>query len=313
MSTTHPTTSMKGKSRHEGITPQNILKVDNIPEGTFPVIDPYSKKLFVPLESMMDTRAMHREGVPSLCRIFLEGRCRQGTNCFQAHADTSVIQRLRSEALSQPSCCMAHGAPSSLGDIPEDLLIALKDDDESVVQEISVSEICVTNGFMLLFGAQRQEAELMNTPVVCVPVSALCRLHSGHNGSPCCRFEAECNFVHVCREVVARIAAGKVTEMASTPTFANPPDIMPLEVTVSVSSGRRQMGSSPMIRLSNSTGASPLGPPSGAIYSTLAATAPTGKEPSSPMMSRSVNSTASGTVWRHNPYASSQVSSVIET
>ncbi|EPY32028.1 hypothetical protein STCU_03013 [Strigomonas culicis] len=300
---------------------------------------------------MIETRAMHRQGVPSLCRIFLEGRCRQGANCFQAHADTTAVAVLRKQALAQPSCCIAHGVQCVLSGIPIDVTIFIKADDESVLDSLRLSEVAMTNGLRTLISAQCTGAS--GPAEVYVPISSLCRLHAGHNGSPCCRFEGDCGFVHLCREVLARLklasaladglktplcdtATPAPAEKAAAPESAAPlpmqlvtspiaisvPDMAPkppFEITASTPTARRgQMSSS---RLSTSVGVVRT-PPITFDPMALASTAPSIKDPQSfpfsmsPFTSRSFSSTPNGVVWRHNPYASTvpqQASSVIET
>ncbi|CCW65566.1 unnamed protein product [Phytomonas sp. EM1] len=79
------------------------------------VIDPATCMLRIPLIYIHKTRAQNRSGSPSLCQLFLNNRCRQGSNCFQVHADLSVVMSLRNEVDSLPYCCMAHGDADRLG------------------------------------------------------------------------------------------------------------------------------------------------------------------------------------------------------
>lgn len=224
----------KGKKTSKNASNQNVLDASSAPPGTFAVIDPFSKKLFIPFESMVETRAMHRQGVPSLCRIFLEGRCRQGANCFQAHADTNAVVVLRKQALSQPSCCIGHGVQCVLAGIPIDVTIFVKGDDESVLETLRLSEVAMTNGLRTLIAAQCTNPS--SPAEVYVPISSLCRLHAGHNGSPCCRFEGDCGFVHICREVLTRMnlvtpPANGVTSSAADKVVLSPTDKVVLSPT----------------------------------------------------------------------------------
>ncbi|AIN99942.1 hypothetical protein LPMP_283100 [Leishmania panamensis] len=324
------------KGPPEGRSVQNVLSTDGIPPGTFAVIDPLSKRLFIPLESMLDTRAMHRKGVPSLCRVFLEGRCRQGTNCFQAHANIDLVLELRAKALAVPTCCALHGSPSDMSGIDPTLRLVVRNDDGETVGLARLRQALVTNGLRTLIAAQ-VSAVGMPAPVdVVVSTAALCRSHSGADGSPCCRFEGECNFVHLCRHVVAQInqrrEAVKAEEHLAAPVlavgkhsetcqdeFMTVPDMASNRPTSSPLQLRSQPASTVMVPMSVSAN---LGVTPSIRFDplALAVTAPSAMPDSgallmgrSPLMSRSFSSTPSGLVWRHNPYNSSHASSVIET
>jgi hypothetical protein len=79
-------------------------------QGRLIVVDPMRPKLRVPLSAIQNTRALTRSGAnPSLCMLFLHGKCRQEGNCHQVHADPATIHALREEAASQPTCCQEHG------------------------------------------------------------------------------------------------------------------------------------------------------------------------------------------------------------
>lgn len=121
MSTANNHNNRRGRQQNE---PHTWLKAVGAPPGTFPVIDPHSKRLFIPMNGMRESRALHREGVPSLCCLYLEGRCRQGANCYQAHADPDIVKALRPGALSQPTCCPLHGSvlQGQIGSVPPPLL-----------------------------------------------------------------------------------------------------------------------------------------------------------------------------------------------
>ncbi|KAG5474547.1 hypothetical protein LSCM1_03334 [Leishmania martiniquensis] len=319
----------------EGRSVQNVLSTEGIPPGTFAVIDPLSKRLFIPLEFMLETRAMHRKGVPSLCRVFLEGRCRQGANCFQAHANVDLVRELRAKALAEPTCCALHGGPSDASGIDPALRLIVRNDDGETVGCAQLQRTLVTNGLRTLIAAQVNAAGMPAQVDVVVPTSALCRLHSGADGSPCCRFEGECNFVHLCRQVVVGIDQrrenAKVEKHVAAPVSAGgrPPGANYEEYKAVVETGINRYAFSPLqmrpqpassvtvpMSVSANLGATP---PIRFDPLALAATAPSPTPDSglpmgrSPLMSRSFSSTASGLVWRHNPYNSSHASSVIET
>lgn len=319
----------------EGRPVQNVLSTDGIPPGTFAVIDPFSKRLFIPNEAMLDTRAMHRQGVPSLCRVFLDGRCRQGSNCFQAHANADVVANLRLAALEEPTCCAFHGARSDSTGLDPSLTLLFKNDDGDTVLRARLEETVVTNGLRTLIAAQANAVGMMSPTEVAVPTSSLCRLHSGQAGAPCCRFEGECNFVHLCRELVPRTEP-QMSLAAATPSYAPPlvsvvasgpaPDevITMMDATahpppMSAAQSRGMPASSFTVPMSVSANLG-VTPPIRFDPFALAATAPSPLPDSSgplmgrsPIMARSFSSTTSGLVWRHNPYNSSHASSVIET
>ncbi|KAG5500635.1 hypothetical protein JKF63_03731 [Porcisia hertigi] len=323
------------KSAVEGRSVQNVLSTDGIPPGKFAVIDPLSKRLLIPTGLMLDTRAMHRQGVPSLCRVFLEGRCRQGANCFQAHANIDAVCELRAKALADPTCCAFHGTPSDASGIDPALRLVVRNDDAVVVGRVPLRQTMVTNGLRTLIAAQAHDVGMSSQTEVVVPTSALCRSHSGADGSPCCRFESECNFVHLCRHAMTLIAqrreaerveclpapvlvVGKSPEanheefMTVLDRAVNLPSSSPLQI-------RSQPASSMTVPMSVSTN---LGVTPTIRFDpfVLAATAPSSMPDNSallmgrsPIMSRSFSSTPSGLVWRHNPYNSSHASSVLET
>jgi hypothetical protein len=314
---------------------QNILSTDGIPPGTFAVIDPFSKRLFIPTEAMLDTRAMHRKGVPSLCRVFLEGRCRQGANCFQAHANVDVVEALRAAALKEPTCCTVHGARSDASGLDPSLTLLIKNDEGTTVLRARVEETVVTNGLRTLVAAQANAVGVVTPTEVMVPTSSLCRLHSGLAGVPCCRFEGECNFVHLCRQLVPRTEpqvglAVEVPPCAAPliPVVGTEPEQeeamrllgpVPNHIPTLPVPMRGQPASSFTVPMSVS-GNLGVTPPIRFDPSALAVTAPSPLPDSggpllcrSPVMARSFSSTASGLVWRHNPYNSSHASSVIET
>ncbi|KPA85064.1 hypothetical protein ABB37_01481 [Leptomonas pyrrhocoris] len=319
----------------EGRPVQNILSTDGIPTGTFAVIDPFSKRLFIPTEAMLDTRAMHRKGVPSLCRVFLEGRCRQGSNCFQAHANVDVVTALRAAALEEPTCCALHGARSDASGLDLSLALLTQNDSGDTVLRARLEETVVTNGLRALIAAQANAVGMVAPTEVVVPTSSLCRLHSGLAGAPCCRFEQECNFVHLCRQLVRR------TEPQGGLAAEDPPYVVPMisvigsdpapdevmtmldtatnHLLTSSAQGRGPPASSFNVPMSVSANLG-VTPPIRFDPLALAATAPSPTPDSgvqmmgrSPIMARSFSSTTSGLVWRHNPYNSSHASSVIET
>ncbi|AIN98359.1 hypothetical protein LPMP_220650 [Leishmania panamensis] len=79
------------------------------------VVDPVTRKLLIPTQYIFETRAQQRGTLPSLCQLFLAGRCRKGQGCYQLHADWEAVQRLRSQVDSLPCCCPTHGDKDHIG------------------------------------------------------------------------------------------------------------------------------------------------------------------------------------------------------
>ncbi|RNF23489.1 uncharacterized protein Tco025E_02781 [Trypanosoma conorhini] len=303
--------------------PRHLLSAEDAPWGTFAVIDPFSRMLFVPQASMCDTLAMHRPGVPSLCRLHMEGRCRQGNSCYQAHADVSVVGQLREAALQEPTCCAQHGAKSDVEGLATNLeVVVVGGDDTEQLLRTTPARLTVTKGFRFLVKKQTAEGGGEKPAVVLVPIDSLCRLHSS---SPCCRFGHECNYVHLCRELVKQLnepsepkADCRSKEEAAQATQPSPMGVL----TVCCSPPR---SNTKLVTLATETeiplGMSPLQilscsgtffhrPPATGMVSLSGSP----KLGASPVMSRSYNSTSLGIVWRHNPYGGgSSASSVLET
>lgn len=206
------------------------------PPGTFAVIDPKSRRLHIPVEAIMETKARHRQGVPSLCLIYLAGRCRQGAKCFQAHADAKVVEELRARALQEPTCCQAHGVSLNshtkhlLKSFPPTALVAVFADrsksetdcsgdaprrSSEVLLTVPLRHVSITARLVSFFESQfpqmnkpsRGDKSMcrMNPITIEVPLSAVCRLHLQRGDSMCCRFDEHCKFVHLCREMAATL------------------------------------------------------------------------------------------------------------
>ncbi|CBZ27041.1 conserved hypothetical protein [Leishmania mexicana MHOM/GT/2001/U1103] len=86
------------------------------------VVDPVTRKLLIPTQYIFETRAQQRGTLPSLCQLFLSGRCRKGQGCYQLHADWEAVQRLRSQVDSLPCCCPTHGDKDHIGVLENALL-----------------------------------------------------------------------------------------------------------------------------------------------------------------------------------------------
>ena len=149
------------------------------------VVDPYSRKLEVPRNFLHETHALHRVGIPSLCMLYLDGRCRAGTLCHQAHVDLEIIEFLRKEALSVPTCCHEHGDSHSaeVVQLIGDRTIWLNG------QEIPARSFAGTLGLQrLIRESTGKDVELL--------ARFICRLHLSNK----CRYVEECNHVHMCRD-----------------------------------------------------------------------------------------------------------------
>lgn len=315
---------MVGGTRKKRKSPQWLFSEENIPFGTFAVIDPFSRMLFVPLFFMHDTLAMHRPGVPSLCRLFLRGRCRQGTSCFQAHADVDVISHLREAALREPTCCVFHGARGVIDCAPNDMeIVVVKDDTQEEVLRTTLAHTARTKGLRLLLEKKLFDNTLGNPNTLVVLSSFLCRLHTS---CPCCRFGHDCNFIHLCREKVGEMNDVKKTEESVNENIQEAQEsqqsffsAFAINCSFSQTNSKTAVGqqeggdgvsdanklqiSSPSINLLNKTNTAP-------IVSLIG----TPKLGTSPAMSRSHNSTLLGVVWQHNPYfVGSSTSSFAET
>lgn len=196
-------------------------------------IDTASTKLTIPIAAVEPTLAFEDDGlVPGLCRLYLEGRCRQGDRCFQVHADPTVIAQLRSEAYTNPSCCPVHGAKCKLEGFPLGLAVIIdpprereatsftdaKGENASTNDSSSNGETSTPAN-----GAEPKDAkekdlehkavimlhnvcptrylwaryEETGSMLIHVPKSKICREHR----KGLCRFGDECSFLHLCRQI----------------------------------------------------------------------------------------------------------------
>lgn len=160
------------------------------------VVDPMTRKLTIPYEHILETRAQLRGSIPSLCQLFLAGRCRQGEMCHQVHADPAIIDILRQQVERLPICCVVHG--------DTDHTKGADDAREVVVEGLSwnggaipLNRLSYTAGL-----AKVMEMHERNSPNAKVMVAShnisICRLHVMDR----CRFAEDCKFLHVCKEVV---------------------------------------------------------------------------------------------------------------
>ncbi|KAL7702489.1 Zinc finger C-x8-C-x5-C-x3-H type (and similar) [Lotmaria passim] len=203
--------------------------------STISAIDTASTKLSIPISAVEPTLAFEDDGlVPGLCRLYLEGRCRQGERCFQVHADPAVVAQLRSEAYSNPSCCPVHGAKCKLQGFPLGLAVVIDPPREregpnfgdgkgeresaSTNDDSSNGETSTpANGADTRDGKEKDtehKAVIMlhnlcptrylwtryeetGSMLIHVPKSKICREHR----KGLCRFGDECSFLHVCRQI----------------------------------------------------------------------------------------------------------------
>lgn len=170
---------------------------------TIAVTDPLSRKLMLPLVALRPTLATSRPGVPSLCLLYLEGRCRQGSQCHQVHADPQVALQLRAEAKQQPTCCGAHGdvneskIPQAWASLHLDIggiLVPMRLMAFTVALERTVSEHLAAEPSAAVIRAQ---------------IHQICRLH----GSERCRFTEDCRFLHLCRNLLRERFAAVVPDL----------------------------------------------------------------------------------------------------
>ncbi|KAG5479022.1 hypothetical protein LSCM1_02864 [Leishmania martiniquensis] len=199
-------------------------------------IDTASTKLSIPITAVEPTLAFEDDGlVPGLCRLYMEGRCRQSERCFQVHANPSVVEQLRHEAFSTPSCCPAHGAKCNMEGFPLGLVIIIdppREKESTAVVEANMeresgsaagslsngeSNMAANGGEGSLGhkGNSTEQNAVIALHNICptrflwsryeenggmrlhVPKSKICREHR----KGLCRFGNECSFLHLCREI----------------------------------------------------------------------------------------------------------------
>ncbi|ESL08780.1 hypothetical protein TRSC58_03512 [Trypanosoma rangeli SC58] len=185
------------------------------------VVDPATRKLLIPCNCIYPTRAQQRAAIPSLCQLFLQGRCRQGAQCHQVHANVDVVMVLRDQVGNLPRCCPFHGDDDIAGVLNERSLLS------KVV--LYIPEVSFEGGYVPLsrigytvpiskmlnkrdsdvvraLDSYRQSLQEGSAPPEGSPVVVLeagdipiCRLHVKER----CRFAEECGFLHLCREIAA--------------------------------------------------------------------------------------------------------------
>ncbi|AAZ12331.1 hypothetical protein, conserved [Trypanosoma brucei brucei TREU927] len=201
-----------GGERHLALDEKGVLCLT--------VVDPATRKLLIPLSCVYPTQAQQRTTIPSLCQLFLNGRCRQGTQCHQVHAALDVVAALRSQVDYLPICCALHG--------DRDYVNAL--DNRSWMSRVVVHVPDATYG-----GGYIPLARFSyTTPISRILREVNARLESGVSvaavdggGHPkrmvlnacdfkiCglhtldrCRYAEECIFLHICKEIVVDVNNG---------------------------------------------------------------------------------------------------------
>eukprot|EP00668_Euglena_longa_P015463 GGOE01019545.1.p1 GENE.GGOE01019545.1~~GGOE01019545.1.p1 ORF type:complete len:540 (-),score=57.79 GGOE01019545.1:314-1933(-) len=178
-----------------------------------PVIDPELKHLgrvWLPTKHLEHTAGVERwvrrdAHPPSLCILFQDGRCNAGRQCNQIHADPAHIEAVRSAVrlLPRNNCCYAHG------DVPSQ-----REDFRRFLEEHGLELICpgaeplpipVEWVAMTMFWDRflRTKRNQKGRPSGAFRFSAqrVCKLHQ----RSACKYGVDCNSVHLCREIWARI------------------------------------------------------------------------------------------------------------
>lgn len=160
------------------------------------VIDPATRKMQVPLAALMPTKAVHRQGIPSLCLLFIAGRCRQGSSCHQVHCDPSVVEVLRTASAAVPTCCLTHG------DINASRMHPTWLDRELVVQGIRIPlrQVGFTKGGERIMTDHIALRGAACTDPIPVDTALVCRQH----GTGSCRYSEDCKFLHPCQKIVTQ-------------------------------------------------------------------------------------------------------------
>lgn len=164
------------------------------------VVDPMTRKLSLPWACILATRAQQRASIPSLCQLFLQGRCRQGFNCHQVHADPLVVERLRMQVQSLPVCCTTHGDGDHT-DGPHDPRLLLVSNLLWNDGLIPIHRLSNTVGLQRIV-QMNQVVLIGDRPAIAATGSFanICRLHVVDR----CRFAEDCKFLHVCKQVAAQ-------------------------------------------------------------------------------------------------------------
>lgn len=267
---------------------------------TILVVDPQTRKLSIPLAAVLPTQALNRpDRVPSICMLFLCGRCRQGTNCHQLHADPVIVEQLRSDASQRMSCCPEHGEEVSTPTLHEVAPAITKINLEGFL--FAAGRVATTNGIRR---AVTDCYDAAGTPdTLTITRSQVCRLHVQGR----CRYAEDCNFIHLCRPYTSAPENAELNAMlnAATP---------------------KQLTRAGFYRSTPGQQYSPMMVPPSPLYSGMPATPVFGNDsmmpldaqedsaettpPSTPALNDSIRRTPVGVAWRHEPYSWQCVSPV---
>ncbi len=165
-------------------------------DGMAIVVDPATRKMQVPLAALTATRAVHRQGIPSLCLLFIAGRCRQGSQCHQVHCDRSVVEVLRTASAAIPTCCLAHG------DINANRMHPTWLEREFILQgvRIPLRQMGYTKGIDRVMTEHLQQRGAASTDPIAIDMVLVCRQH----GTSSCRYSEDCKFLHPCQKIVTQ-------------------------------------------------------------------------------------------------------------
>jgi hypothetical protein len=163
------------------------------------VVDPATRKLVVPSAYVYPTRAQSRASIPSLCQLFLQGRCRQGFNCHQVHADPSVVEHLRQQVQSLPTCCVQHG-DADFTDGTNDERIVLVPSLSWNDGLIPIRLFSPTAGLGAILQLDQTTIFRNRSAIVAYgsDASTICRLHVLER----CRYAEDCKYLHICKQVL---------------------------------------------------------------------------------------------------------------
>ncbi|KAH8618746.1 hypothetical protein ERJ75_000237300 [Trypanosoma vivax] len=181
------------------------------------VVDPATRKLLIPLEYIYVTRAQQRSTIPSLCQLFLQGRCRQGAQCHQVHAPLEIVSALRSQVETLPWCCAEHGDRDYAGVLNEQSWVSRVVVHIADVQYeggyIPLSRFSYTLPVSKLLGEYGNRLEPdeggsggggdssgrgKQRVILNALDMKICNLHVFDR----CRYAEECIFLHVCKKIV---------------------------------------------------------------------------------------------------------------
>eukprot|EP00796_Vickermania_ingenoplastis_P010238 gene10238-7177_t len=170
-------------------------------------IDSATTKLKIPLSAVDPTQALDDDGlVPGLCRLYMEGRCRQSRRCYQVHANPTIVEQLREEVRKQPSCCHVHGAPCTYEGFPLGLTVTVEcRERERQSRTINGDQSLDEFGEAKSLGCNAPSAsgEPESEKKIVLSLHHLCPTSYLEHLKGLCRFGDECSFLHGCRATLA--------------------------------------------------------------------------------------------------------------